>query len=75
MSVITIRRTRRKPSVERRYLLLRSFREVTRSYFARENPFEFVLELLLFLGIGAISVWPIIMAAKALHDFLPSTAN
>ena len=74
MSLITITRSLRQ-AAERRYLLLRSFRKVTRSYFARENPFEFVVELLLFLGIAGISIWPMIMAASALHEFLGRIAN
>jgi L-asparagine transporter-like permease len=72
MSIITTTRRPRKRATERRYLLLRSFREVTRSYFARENLFEFVVE---FLGIAGISIWPMIMAASALHEFLQRIAN
>jgi hypothetical protein len=75
MSIITITRRLRERATERRDLLLRSFREVTRSYFACENPFEFVVELLLFLGIAGISIWPMIMAASALHEFLERIAN
>ena len=75
MSVITIRRTLRKQSVERRYLLLRSFREMSRSYFAREKTVEFVIELLCFLGISALCVWPIIAAADALRDLFQRAAS
>jgi hypothetical protein len=70
MSLITITRILRKRSVERRYLLLRSFRGITRSYFAREKNIEFVIELLLFLGITGVSIWPILVAAGALRELL-----
>jgi hypothetical protein len=47
----------------------RSFRELTRTYFARENSVEFLAEVLLFAIIVAISAWPILSAAGALHEF------
>jgi hypothetical protein len=47
----------------------RSFRELARAYFARENSLEFVLEALFFVIIVAISAWPILAAAGALHEF------
>jgi hypothetical protein len=68
MSVITITRILRKRSVERRYFLLRSFRGITRSYFLREKGIEFAIELLLFLGIAGVSIWPIIVVAGALRE-------
>ena len=70
MSLITITRTLRKRSVERRYLLLRSFRGITRSYFAREKTIEFVIELLLFLGIAGVSIWPILLVVGAIRALL-----
>jgi hypothetical protein len=70
MSVITVRRTLRKPPVDRRYLLLRSFREVTRGYFAKEKFWEFIIEVLLFAVVAAVSAWPIFAAADALNKFL-----
>ncbi len=47
----------------------RSFHELTRAYFARENRLEFVIEALFFAIIVAISVWPILAAAGALQEF------
>jgi hypothetical protein len=47
----------------------RSFRELARSYFARENSLEFFVEALFFVIIVAISAWPILAAAGALHEF------
>lgn len=75
MSLITIRRTVRKGSVERRHLLLRSFREISRTYFAREKSIEFVIELLLFFGIAGVSIWPILAVAGALGGFLNHATN
>jgi hypothetical protein len=68
MNVITVRRTVFR-SANKRSARLRSFREVTRAYFTRENSLEFVVEALLFVIIVAISAWPILAAAGALHEF------
>lgn len=47
----------------------RSFRELIRIYFAKEHRLEFAAEALFFVIIVAISVWPILTAAGALHEF------
>jgi hypothetical protein len=47
----------------------RSFRELARTYFAREHRLEFAAEALFFVIIVAISAWPILAAAAALHEF------
>jgi hypothetical protein len=47
----------------------RSFRELARTYFAKEHSLEFAAEALLFVIIVAISAWPILAAAGALHEF------
>lgn len=70
MSVITVRRIRRKPAAEQLYLRLRSFRELSRSYLAGEKLRDFLFELLLFAVVAAISAWPIFAAADALNRFL-----
>jgi hypothetical protein len=81
MSVITVKRPFRKRTPDtmvnmtdrrqyRRSLLLRSFRELSRSYFASEKSREFVIEALLFAIIVAISALPIFAAADALYQFL-----
>jgi hypothetical protein len=83
MNVITVRRTvfhgiPKEASVkrivingrsEKNSITRRSFRELARAYFARENSLEFVLEALFFVIIVAISAWPILAAAGALHEF------
>jgi hypothetical protein len=68
MNVITVRRTVFRHA-NKRSRTRRSFRELTRAYFARENSLEFVVEALFFLIIVAISAWPILAAAGALHEF------
>jgi hypothetical protein len=74
MNVITVKRTVfRQANEESRPH--RSFREVTRSYFANEKSWEFVIEALLFAIIVAISAWPIAVAAGALNEFFRTTAS
>jgi ribonuclease P protein component len=68
MNVITVRRTVFRRA-NKRSRTRRSFRELTRAYFAMENSLEFVAEALLFVIIVAISAWPILVAAGALHEF------
>jgi hypothetical protein len=70
MSVITVKRTMVEPTPYRRSLVLRSFRGLTRSYFASEKSWEFAVEALLFAIIMAMSAWPIFAAAEALNQFL-----
>jgi hypothetical protein len=73
MSVITVKRTVIKRTPYRRSLVLRSFRGLTRSYFASEKSWEFAVAALLFAIIAAISAWPIFAAADALTQFLQHT--
>jgi hypothetical protein len=68
MNVITVRRTVFR-SANKGSRKRRSFHELTRAYFARENSLEFVVEALFFAIIVAISAWPILVAAGALHEF------
>ena len=83
MNVITVRRTvfyglPKQPQMKRTVIngrmrktttARRSFRELTGAYFARENGLEFAIEALFFAIIVAISAWPILAAAGALHEF------
>jgi hypothetical protein len=68
MNVITVKRTVFRRA-NQRSSTRPSFRELTRTYFARENSLEFVAEAVLFAIIVAISVWPIFAAAGALNEF------
>ncbi len=72
MNVITVKRTVFRHA-NHRSKTRRSFRELTRAYFARENSLEFVVEALFFALIVGISVWPILAAAGALNEFLRRT--
>jgi hypothetical protein len=73
MNVITIRRTvKRSPRQTRRNH--RSFRDLTRSYFASEKSWEFFIEALLFAIIVATSAWPVVAAASAISQFLQAAA-
>ena len=75
MSGIRVKRTVIKRTPYRRSLVLRSFRGLTRSYFASEKSWEFAVEALLFAIIAAISAWPIFAAAGALNEFLQRTVS
>jgi hypothetical protein len=70
MSVITVKRTVIRLMPKKRSAMGRSFRELTRGYFASERTWEFVIEALLFAILMAVSAWPIIAAADALNKFL-----
>jgi len=75
MSVITVKRivTRGRPN--RRPATRSSFRDLSRSYFASEKSLEFVIEVLLFATMMAISAWPIVAAIDALNEFLQRTPS
>jgi hypothetical protein len=75
MSVITIKRRVIKRTPYRQSLVLRSFRGLSRSYFASEKSWEFAMEALLFAIIVALSAWPVFAAASALNEFLQSIAS
>jgi hypothetical protein len=47
----------------------RSFRELARTYLAKEHRLEFATEALFFVIIVAISAWPILVAVSALQEF------
>jgi hypothetical protein len=69
MNIITVRRMVKHPPSEAGRIR-RSFRELTRNYFASEKSWEFVMEVLLFAIIAVISAWPVITVAGALSEFL-----
>ncbi len=75
MSVITVKRTVSKRTPKKTSTTRRSFRELTRSYFASEKSWEFAIEALLFVIIVALSAWPIFAAADALNEFLQRKAS
>ena len=78
MSVITVKRAVIRPrrrSGNKISTTRRSFRELTRSYFASEKSWEFAIEALFFAIIVAISAWPIFAAADALNEFFQRTGS
>ena len=75
MSVITAKRTVMRQTPNKISTTRRSFRELTRSYFASEKSWEFAIEALFFAIIVAISAWPIFAAADALNEFLQHTGS
>jgi len=75
MSVITVKRTVIRRSPNTRSATRRSFRELTRTYFASEKTWEFAIEALLFAIIVGISAWPIFVVADALNEFLQRTPS
>jgi hypothetical protein len=55
--------------------MLRSFRGLTRNYFAYETRWQLAIEVLLFAIMAALSAWPILAAANALNEFLNRTVS
>ena len=74
MRVITIKRNvskeKRTRTTRRRFVL-----EFARDFFAGENHLEFAVEALLFGALLALSAWPIIAVAGAIHELLRSAAT
>jgi len=75
MNVVTAKRTVIRRTPNKISTTRRSFRELTRSYFASEKSWEFAIEALFFAIIVAISAWPIFAAADALNEFLQRTGS
>jgi hypothetical protein len=75
MSMIAVKRTVMRRMPNKISTTRRSFRELTRSYFASEKSWEFAIEALFFAIIVAISAWPIFAAADALNEFLRHTGG
>jgi hypothetical protein len=70
MTVVTVKRKILRRIPVQRSATHRSFRELARSYLAREKTVEFAIEALLFAIIVAISAWPILAVASALSEFV-----
>jgi len=61
---------RRKPAAPQQSANRRSFRELTRRYFAHETKLQSAIEVVIFGIIVAISAWPILAAVDELNKFL-----
>lgn len=70
MNAMTLPKTAAQSSPPARSKIRKSFRELTRNYFAKERNWEFVIEAVAFAIILAISIWPMVLAAGALHNYL-----
>jgi hypothetical protein len=64
-TIITVRRIR-KAAVLRR----RSIRDISRHYFRTEHVRLLVVELILFLIIAAVAIWPIVNAVEYIRLYL-----
>jgi hypothetical protein len=74
MTAITVKRTKIRQTLVQPSKTRPTFRQLTRRYLAVERTMEFAIEVLLFGIIVAISAWPILAAAGALHEFLQQVA-
>lgn len=70
MTAITANRTEIRGTRVQQSETRPTFRQLIRPYLAVERTVEFAIEALLFGIIVAISAWPILAAAGALHEFL-----
>ena len=70
MNVITVKRRVFRKGDNDSSRVRRSFRELTRSYFANEKRLECIIEILLFAAIVALSAWPVFVMVDALNQFL-----
>jgi len=73
MTAIRVKRTKTRRTYAQASETRPTFRQLTRRYLAIERTMEFAIEALLFGIIVAISAWPILAAAGALHEFLQQT--
>jgi hypothetical protein len=56
-----------KNSLSRR---TQSFREISNRFLQSENQRHFLIELLLFATLAAMSVWPLVSATNAIETFV-----
>jgi hypothetical protein len=48
----------------------RSFREISKRFLQSENQRHFLIELLLFATLTAMSVWPLVSATNAIETLV-----
>lgn len=75
MNATTSKEATDKQTAKTRSTMLRSFRGLTRNYFAYETRWQLAIEVLLFAIMAALSAWPILAAANALNEFLNRTVS
>ena len=64
-NVITVRRIRKTALLRRR-----SIRDISRDYFGTEHLRFLVVELILFVIIAAMAIWPIVNAVEFIKLYL-----
>jgi hypothetical protein len=70
MNVIRVKRRQIRRAANETSTRQRSFRELTRRYFANEGSWENAIEVLLFAIVVAISTWQMWIAVDSLKYFL-----
>ena len=64
-NIITVRRIRKSAVLRRR-----SIRDISRDYFGTEHLRFLVVELILFVIIAAVAIWPIVNAVEFIKLYL-----
>ena len=64
-NIITVRRIRKAALLRRR-----SIRDISRDYFGTEHVRFLVVELILFVIIAAMAIWPIVNAVEYIKLYL-----
>jgi hypothetical protein len=64
-NIITVRRVRKAVLLRRR-----SIRDISRDYFGTEYLRFLVVELILFVIMAAMAIWPIVNAVEAVRAYL-----
>ena len=64
-NIITVRRIR-KPALLRR----RSIRDISRDYFGNEHLRFLVVEVIIFVIMAAVAIWPIVNAVEFIKLYL-----
>jgi hypothetical protein len=68
--VATVPRTKNRCAVNNL-----SFRDISRRYFRIEHQQTLIIEIVIFVVLGAIAMWPLCDAALAVHNYLLSFAG
>jgi hypothetical protein len=64
-NIITVRRIRKSAVLRRR-----SIRDISRDYFGTEHLRFLVVELILFVIMAAVAIWPIVNAVEFIKLYL-----
>lgn len=64
-NIITVRRIRKSALLRRR-----SIRDISRDYFGTENLRFLVVEVILFVIMAAVAIWPIVNAVEFIKLYI-----